>query len=217
MRHGPLTQLTRAERWFGLYDRVRARAHTVLLRRQLGSSGKGVVIVPPTRFANLRYVHLGEGVILNRDCWIHALTPEPGGAAPEIIVGAYSSIGMGATISAAHSVVLGEKVVLARNVYISDHGHAYEDVHVPIMDQGITEPRPTSIGDETWLGQNVCVLGGVTIGRHCVVGSNSTVTRDIPDFSVAVGSPARIVRRYDSTRLCWTSGAEGAAMTAGVE
>jgi acetyltransferase-like isoleucine patch superfamily enzyme len=53
------------------------------------------------------------------------------------------------------------------------------------------------------LGQNVCVLPGVQIGRHSIIGSNSTVTRDVPDYSVAVGSPARVVKRYDLVKQRW--------------
>ena len=191
------------EYWLKLYPRLRARAYTALLSRQLGSAGRGVVISPPLRFANLQYVHLGDGVTIHRDSWIHVLTPRLGHPAPQLVIGPFSSIGMGATISAAADVVLGRHVLLARNVYISDHGHAYEDLQLPIMDQGITEAKRTSIGDETWLGQNVCVLPGVQIGRHCIIGSNSTVTRDVPDYSVAVGSPARVVKRYDLLKQRW--------------
>lgn len=194
-----------AETWFGLLARLRARIHTTLLSRELGSRGSGTVICPPLRFANLRFIHLGNDVTINRDCWIHVLTPNPGEPAPQLRIGDRSSIGMGATISAAQEVVLGRRVVLARNVYISDHRHAYEDAAVAILDQGITDVRPTSIGDDTWLGQNVCVLAGVRIGQHCVIGSNSTVTADIPDYSVAVGSPARVIKRYSFERKRWVS------------
>jgi acetyltransferase-like isoleucine patch superfamily enzyme len=122
---------------------------------------------------------------------------------------------MGVTISVAHEVVLGRYVMLARNVYISDHRHAYEDVDVPINEQGIADIRPTSIGDETWLGHNACVLPGVHIGRHCVIGANSTVTRDIPDYCVAVGSPARVVKVYDFREKRWTSCAHATDHTDG--
>jgi acetyltransferase-like isoleucine patch superfamily enzyme len=192
-----------AESSLKLAGRIRARLYTALLSREWGSRGSGVVVCPPLRFANLRFIHLGDGVTINRDCWIHALSPGPDAPEPRLQIGAFSSIGMGATISAAREVVLGRRVVLARNVYISDHSHAYEDVTRAVLDQGISDISPTWIGDDTWLGQNVCVLAGVHIGRHCVIGANSTVTRDIPDYSVAVGSPARVIRQYDTERQQW--------------
>ena len=60
------------------------------------------------------------------------------------------------------------------------------------------------IGDGSWLGHGAVVLTGVTIGKHVVIGANSVVTKDIPDFSVAVGSPARVIRQYDET-LGWVN------------
>jgi acetyltransferase-like isoleucine patch superfamily enzyme len=122
---------------------------------------------------------------------------------PKLVVGSDTGIGMGCTISAAQEVSLGKHVVLARNVYISDHGHAFEDVNRPISVQGIRDIRPVQIGDETWLGQNVCVLPGVRIGKHCVVGAGAVVTRDVPDFSVAVGCPAVVIRRFNPEERAW--------------
>jgi acetyltransferase-like isoleucine patch superfamily enzyme len=62
--------------------------------------------------------------------------------------------------------------------------------------------KDVCIGDGTWLGENVCVIG-CSIGRHCVIGANSVVTRDIPDHCVVVGSPARIVKRYSAEQRRW--------------
>jgi len=110
---------------------------------------------------------------------------------------------MGATISAAKRIVIGQHVMMARNVYISDHGHEFSDPDVPFGLQDITQPKAVEIGEGTWLGQNVCVLPGVTIGRNCVIGANSVVTKDIPELSVAVGSPARIIKRYEREKRSW--------------
>ncbi len=71
------------------------------------------------------------------------------------------------------------------------------------MRQGIRPPMPVSIGDRSWLGQNVCVLPGASIGEHCVIGANSVVTSPIPDFSVAVGAPARVIKRYNGKTGGW--------------
>jgi acetyltransferase-like isoleucine patch superfamily enzyme len=95
------------------------------------------------------------------------------------------------------SVRLGRKVLLARNVYISDHSHAFADVTRAVLDQGITKVEPVEIGDGAWLGQNVVVGPGVRIGRGAVVGANSVVLEDVPDYAVAVGAPARVVRELE--------------------
>ncbi|QKJ21251.1 acyltransferase [Microbacterium hominis] len=100
----------------------------------------------------------------------------------------------GASISAVRSVVIEEAVGIAAGVYISDHSHSFDRPDVPIRDQPITEARPVRIGRGAWLGQNVVVMPGVTIGAQAVIGANSVVTRDVPPHTVAVGVPARVVR-----------------------
>ncbi len=82
---------------------------------------------------------------------------------------------------------------MARNVYIADHMHAFEDIQLPVLAQGITEVGAVEIGDGAWLGQNVVVGPGVRIGRGAVVGANSVVLADVPDHTVAVGAPAATV------------------------
>jgi acetyltransferase-like isoleucine patch superfamily enzyme len=81
------------------------------------------------------------------------------------------------------------------NVYITDQNHGYEDVSLPISKQSQPE-RAVKIGSGSWLGYGSVVLPGVTIGEHCVIGANSVVTRDVPSYSVAVGVPARVIKRY---------------------
>jgi acetyltransferase-like isoleucine patch superfamily enzyme len=99
------------------------------------------------------------------------------------------------------SIKIGNDVWTGHHVYITDQNHGYEDVTRPISQQSQPE-RPVVIGDGSWLGHGAVVLPGVTIGKHVVIGANSVVTKDIPDFSVAVGSPAKVIRRYDES-LGW--------------
>jgi acetyltransferase-like isoleucine patch superfamily enzyme len=174
-----------------------------LIAGQFKEIGVGTRISPPLRFGNLGQVSLGDEVIINRDCWILTLNEKNHESSPKLIIKSHAGIGMGATISAASRILIDEYVLLARNVYISDHGHAYEEVDTPIMCQGISMVRPVSIGRHSWLGQNVSVLPGASIGVHCVIGANSVVLSDIPDYSVAVGSPARVVKMYNRSTKRW--------------
>jgi len=183
--------------------RLRTRVFTVVIRGGFRRFGRGSRVSPPFRFAGISEVEVGERVNINRDCWITAIGESNADGSPKLIIGSGCGIGMGATIAAARRIVLGERVLMARNVYISDHGHEYRDIETPIADQGITEPRPVCIGDGTWLGQNACVLPGLTIGRHCIVGANAVVTRNVPDFCVVAGAPATAIRRYDAAACAW--------------
>ena len=185
------------------WSRIVTRLYTLLLSSQFKEIGRGARIAPPFRYYGLNQIRLGEHAMIHRDCWIQVMGSSVDDDSARIIIGSHARIGMGSSISAAQQVVVGEHVLLARNVYISDHAHAYENVDVPIVDQGLAGIAPVSIGRNTWLGQNTVVLPGVTIGQHCVIGANSVVNSSIPDFSVAVGTPARVVKQYNRNTRQW--------------
>jgi len=107
------------------------------------------------------------------------------------------SVAGACVISAVRSVVLEDDVLLARNVYISDHSHRFTSTDKPVLAQGLDKIRPVLIRKGAWLGQNVVVCPGVTIGIGAVIGANSVVTEDVSDFSIAVGAPARVVRSIE--------------------
>ena len=90
----------------------------------------------------------------------------------------------------------------ADRVYISDNLHSYEDVDKPVLEQPVRQIAPVEIGEGTWLGEGVCVIGA-KIGKGCVIGANAVVTKDIPDYSVAVGSPAKVIKKYNSDTKRW--------------
>ena len=108
----------------------------------------------------------------------------------------FRSIGRGSGIVGHLAIDIGNDVWTGHHVYITDQNHGYEDVTRPISQQ--TQPeRPVVIGDGSWLGAGSVVLPGATIGKHVAVGANSVVTGELPDFCVAVGAPARVIKRYD--------------------
>ena len=146
----------------------------------------------PIRLAGTRRIVIGEGVFVGSNSWLETVGNGDGG--PALVIGDGTSISGLAHITAAQSVRIGRNVLLARNVYISDHNHRFEDPETPILYQGILEPRAVLVEDGAWLGENVVVLPGVTIGRGAVVGANSVVLSDVPERCVAVGAPARVVR-----------------------
>ena len=112
-----------------------------------------------------------------------------------IKIGKGSEIGERCRISIANMLTVGEKVLLSPNIYITDCDHEYRDIHTPVIDQGIVQKgQNVSIGDGSYIGINVVIIGNIKIGKHSVVGANSVVTKDVPDYSVAVGSPAQVIK-----------------------
>jgi acetyltransferase-like isoleucine patch superfamily enzyme len=135
---------------------------------------------------------IGPRVFVGPGSWLNVHGPQEGAVALEI--GEGTSIVGDCVLSAACSVRLGRKVLVARGAYVADHSHAFDDPARPVLEQGIARIAPVHIDDGVWLGQNVVVCPGVHIGRGAVVGANSVVTRDVPAGAVVAGAPARLLR-----------------------
>jgi acetyltransferase-like isoleucine patch superfamily enzyme len=191
------------ERVFLLKALFCEKAYTQLIRHCFLHFGKKSTIIPPLKFKNGKGITIGESVTIDSNSWIQVLPYNLNGEKPEIIIKDYATIGMGATISAAKRIILGEYTLLARNVYISDHGHKYFDIKIPIALQGITEPIDVIIGAHCWIGQNAVILPGVSIGKHCIIGANSVVNKSVPDYSICVGAPAVIVKAFNISHQKW--------------
>jgi acetyltransferase-like isoleucine patch superfamily enzyme len=166
--------------------------------KAFGSFGMGsVVCFPYEDIVNPYAMSIGSGTIVGKGA-VLACGWGPGheGLPPDMLrIGDRCLLGRGSSIVAHNSIVLEDDVWTGQQVHITDMNHGYVVIDEPISRQA--EPdAPVRIGAGSWLGHHVVVLPGVTIGRHVVVGAGSIVTRDLPDFSVAVGSPARVVRRY---------------------
>ena len=127
-----------------------------------------------------RFVHLGVGCALR--CHEGTLS-----------LGDKSVLARNISINCYLDVEIGDSVLIADDVYVSDFDHKFADLAVPIKDQGIAKSR-VRIGRDVWLGTKVTVARGVVIGEGAVVGANAVVTRDLPPFAVAVGVPARVVK-----------------------
>jgi acetyltransferase-like isoleucine patch superfamily enzyme len=107
------------------------------------------------------------------------------------------------TITAFEDVTIEDDVLIAANVYIADGSHGFEHADEPYKYQPIFRIAPIRIGRGSWLGQNVVIMPGVTIGELSIVGANSVVTRDIPPRSIAVGMPARVIKSWDEAARRW--------------
>ncbi|MGO1974907.1 MAG: acyltransferase [Propionibacteriaceae bacterium] len=193
----PLGRLTLAT--YRLGRRVLSKSFSVLAAGAFAEFGSASTIQPPLRVSGERRISIGARVFIGPDCWLQVLDDEPGHT-PALVVGEGTKIVGGAVLSAARSIRLGRQVLIARNVYVSDHQHAYADPTRAVLEQGIAKVAPVVIGDGAWLGENVVVGPGVTIGRGAVIGANAVVLSDVADHAVAVGVPAREVRRVDPAR-----------------
>jgi acetyltransferase-like isoleucine patch superfamily enzyme len=184
---------------YGIGQRAYAKGISLALSGAFASFGRRSVIQPPLRLGGVDRIAVGTGVMIGPGSWLQVIGDEHDGVAIEI--GDGTSIVGHCVLSAASSIRLGRRVLIARNAYISDHSHAFQDVSRAVMDQGITGIAPVVVDDGAWLGENVVVGPGVRIGRGAVIGAGSVVLADVPDHCVAVGAPARVVRSFAEAEL----------------
>jgi acetyltransferase-like isoleucine patch superfamily enzyme len=176
--------------------RVREKLATLMVQGGFLSFGSNSVLGLPVTLWRQDFISVGKNVYLGPGSWLQVTSnarTEKGVAVIEIMDGV--SVTGTCFISAREKIVIEKNVLMGRFVHISDHSHAFGDVSKAIKHQGVSEGRAVRIGEGAWLGQGVVVLPGVSIGRNSVIGANSVVKNDIPDYCVAVGAPARVVRK----------------------
>ncbi len=183
-----LSMWERAGRWAAL-------GHTSRRASKFTHFGAGSVICfPPAALYGEAGIAIGDGTLIGPWCSITAgMLPGQELVSDRILqIGDRCLIGRGSSLVAHLSVEIGDEVFFGPNVYVTDQNHTAADASLPIGAQFEPE-RPVRIGAGSWLGTNSVVLPGVQIGERCVVGAGAVVTRDLPDGSVAVGNPARLL------------------------
>ena len=157
--------------------------------------GKGATIRPRTRMDVVPWNKFELGI----NSTIEDFSAINNGVG-SVIIGDRTKIGLSNTIIG--PVTIGNDIRLAQNITVSGLNHNYQDVSCPIHLQGVST-APITIENATWIGANVVVLPGVTIGKHAVVAAGSVVTKDVPAYAVVVGNPARVVKKYNHETNIW--------------
>ncbi len=182
-----------------IYNAIYRRVMALKWRHKLKCFGHNSLIYRPLKISG--NISIGSNVLIQYKSWIEA-NPLTGESNAELIIGNGCAIGHFNEIYATKSIVIEDNVLTADRVYISDNLHGYENLDIPIIHQSIKQNGTVRIGEGSWLGVGVCVIGA-NIGKHCVIGANAVVTHDIPDYSVAVGIPAKVIKRYDFNEKKW--------------
>jgi len=173
------------------------------------SKGRKLSVHYTCDIRNPQLIEAGNDIIIHKDVWLHAWPADTSVGNPTLQIGDACLIGRRSHISARNLIVIETDVIISASVLLQDHGHAYEDVSLPIRLQGIARGGRIRIGRGSWVGQGaviVCTEGELTLGRNCVVAANAVVTKSAPPFSVLSGNPARIVKQFDPVKGAWTLG-----------
>ncbi|HBR11197.1 MAG TPA: acyltransferase [Chryseobacterium sp.] len=150
---------------------------------------------------NPENIFIDENVIIGKNAWLSA-NPLTGSKDCRLEIKNGADIGGNVHIYCTNSIIIEKKVLIAEKVFIADNQHSYSDITAPIMSQPIMQLSNVVLKEGCWIGENVCICGA-SVGKNSVIGANSVVNRDIPDFCVAVGAPAKIIKRYSFEKQAW--------------
>ncbi len=118
----------------------------------------------------------------------------------DVVLGEKVRIGIGSVVIG--PVTFGNRVGLGQHVFICGFNHVYTDGERDSNEQGLCK-KPIVIHEDSHIGANSVIVAGVHIGKRCQIGAGSVVTKDIPDFSIAVGNPAKVIKQYNHQTKLW--------------
>lgn len=155
-------------------------------------------------FLNGKYISIGDHTSIGRYARLHCYDHYNGVKfQPKIEIGSNCIFGPNLTILCADSVVIEDNVAFAGYITIVNENHGTDVEHeLPFYRQTLTS-APVLVKEGSWIGERCCILPGVTIGKKCIIGSGSVVTKSIPDYSIAVGNPAKVVKRWNFETHMW--------------
>lgn len=184
-----------------IIKRLQRQYNHILYKKTLKHLGANSHIYSPLKIHCPKNIYLGNNVHIGMHSWLAAV-PLTGEKDCELVFQDGATIGDFNHIYATGSIVFEKDALTANFVYISDNLHCFEDVESPIINQSIKQLGHVTIGEGCWIGEHVSIIGS-SIGKHSVIGANSVVTHDIPDFCVAVGNPAKVIKKYDFNLKQW--------------
>lgn len=181
-----------------------------LYPKLLGRCGKNVSFGANVALRHPHKIEIGDNVAIDDNCLLDAKGTDNSGIKigngvfigrntilscknGDITLDDNVNIGFNCEIFSAGTVTLGTNTLVAAYCYFVGGGHDYARTDVPILEQGRCA-RGIRVGEDAWFGAGVKILDGVTIGRHSIMGAGAVVTEDIPEYAVAVGAPAKVVK-----------------------
>lgn len=178
-------------------NRAFNRIYSRMKADELASCGCKPRINYPTHFHGARHIAIGNNFTCNSGCRLETFGPRNCGTL--LRIGNNVSMENYCHIGVSNGVEIGDNVMFASRIYVSDHFHgeiSAQMLDIPPRERPIWSKGPVKIGNNVWIGEGACILPGVTIGDSAVIGANAVVTRDVPPRAVVAGVPARIIKQF---------------------
>lgn len=183
-------------------DHYYMKFYSWLISNNLNQHGKNTIIGLGTRFNAPRYVSIGNNVKIGRrcviECWNHYHAGANFEMCPNLIIGKNSAIGDESHISCARKIIIGNGVLMGRKIFITDNNHGSSErnmLDIVPFDRPLTSSGPVIIEDNVWIGEKVSIMPNVTIGKGAIIAANAVVTKNIPQYAVVGGCPAKIIKQ----------------------
>jgi acetyltransferase-like isoleucine patch superfamily enzyme len=172
--------------------------------RGLRHFGDDSILWRPRHVDGNNFISIGARTSIRHHAWLSATTKYADDVfQPELTIGSDVYIGNFCCIFAIHEVTIEDGCVLSDYVYITDSAHGIDPEKGPIMEQNLSSKGGVRIGRSSFIGYRACIMSGVTLGEHCVVGANAVVTKSFPAYSMVAGVPAQLVKRYSFAEKKW--------------
>ena len=201
-------QIYRRDGWLPVLDALQERLRSLAVRRMHGYP-EGFLIGAGTVWLTGSHAQVGRHVRIGKRCRIETIDEHNGLTyMPRLEIGNNVSMNDDVHIGCVSRVRIGNNVLMASKIFISDHNHGTysgSEQDSPLLSPGLRRLgyAPVDIGDDVWLGEMVTVLPGVTIGNGSIVGSNSVVSKSLPEYSICFGLPAKPVKTYNFRTHRW--------------
>ena len=171
---------------------LRARLTRPYWERRFYAYGERSIVHRPGSVFGAHQIAIGNHSLILGGCYLSVETPAWSRPAPVLSIGDRVGVRPYCMISASESIQIEDDVIIGAFSSVIDSDHTFAEGRPNVMHNSV-DAAPIRIGRGTWLAERVAVLKGSVIGRCCIVGANSVVRGDLPDYSIAVGSPARVV------------------------
>ncbi len=180
------------------------RIRLLYWRRKFGTVGSNLFLGKNVTFQNPEFLHFGKGVSIGKYSYFLPCKKYAGiNYTPQIIIGDGTIIGIRNSFACIDRIEIGENVLFAGYVHLTDHSHGYEDIKQPIRSQKLISKGPIVIESDCWIGFEAEILSGVHIGKHSIIAARAVVTKDVPSYSIVAGNPAKIIKKYNFENRKW--------------
>lgn len=162
-------------------------------KKCFGSFGKNSDIYKPMMIKHKKHIFIGRNVMIRNYARIEPIVEWHGEKYnPVIKIGDNVSVEQSLHLVCANEVIIEDDVTISANVMIMDNSHEFKE-NMDVLLQGLVVKK-TIVKKGVFIGKNACIMPGVTLGEYCVVGANAVVTKDVPDYAIVAGVPAKIIR-----------------------